>query len=73
VLAGLVGIALGWLGVRLSARAVGSGQVMQAAPLLHFGRVVVVFVALVGVGLATAVLPALRAMRTHPAVALRAT
>jgi putative ABC transport system permease protein len=73
VLAGLIGVAIGWFVVQLSASAIGTGQTMQAAPLLRPSRVVVVFTTLVGVGLATAVLPALRAMRIDPAVARRAT
>jgi putative ABC transport system permease protein len=72
VLAGLVGVTIGWIGVEASAAAIGD-QLMRGAPLLRPQRVVVVFVTLVGVGLATAVLPALRAMRIDPAVALRAT
>jgi putative ABC transport system permease protein len=73
ILAGTLGVTLGWLAVEASASAVGSGQVMQAAPLLRPERVIVVLATLVGVGLSSAVLPALRAMRIDPAVALRAT
>jgi putative ABC transport system permease protein len=73
VFAGLLGVTIGWILVEITANAVGSGQTMQASPVLYPGRVVLVFVTLVGVGLATAVLPALRAMRIDPAIALRAT
>jgi putative ABC transport system permease protein len=73
VFAGLLGVTIGWILVELSANAIGSGQTMQASPVLHPERVILVFATLVGVGLATAVLPALRAVRIDPAIALRAT
>ncbi len=73
VLAGGAGIALGWLFVELSARAVAPGQTMQASPVLEPARVAVIFGTLVMVALASAVLPALRAVRTDAASALRAT
>lgn len=73
VLAGAVGIGIAWLFVGLSARAVAPGQTMQAAPVLEPGRVAVIFATLVVVALASAVLPALRAIRTDAASALRAT
>lgn len=72
VLAGLVGVTIGWILVELSANAIGSGQTMQASPVLYPERVAVVFLTLVAVGIATAMLPALRAMRIDPAIALRA-
>ncbi|MEW6270257.1 MAG: ABC transporter permease [Thermodesulfobacteriota bacterium] len=72
-LAGLVGVLLAWLGVELSARGIAPGQTMQGPPLLAARRVVVILVTLIGVALASAVLPALRAIRTDPASALRAT
>jgi putative ABC transport system permease protein len=73
VLAGLLGVAIAWLGVELSARGIAPGQTMRAVPQLEPSRVVVIFATLVGVALASAVLPALRAIRTDPASALRAT
>lgn len=72
VLAGSLGVLIGWLGVTLSARGIAAGQTMQAVPLLDPWRVAVIFATLVGVALASAVLPALRAIRTDPASALRA-
>ncbi len=71
LVAGGVGALVGWAGVRLSAAAIGAGTLMQAPPLLRPGRVAVILVTLVGVGLAAAVLPALRAARVEPAVSLR--
>jgi len=73
VLAGAVGIAIAWLGVELSARGIAAGQTMQAVPTLEPRRVAVILATLVAVALASAVLPALRAIRTDPAYALRAT
>ena len=73
VLAGLLGVGLGWLAVAASASAVTGTETLRAAPLLQPGRVFLVFAMLVGVGLVTSLLPALRAMRIDPAVALRAT
>ncbi len=73
VLAGAVGILIAWGGVALSARGIAAGQTMQAQPDLSLARVAVIFATLVVVALASAVLPALRAIRTDPASALRAT
>jgi ABC-type antimicrobial peptide transport system permease subunit len=72
-LAGALGIALGWLAVLGSARAIGTGAMLRAAPMLLPERVVVIFLTLNGVAVLSGILPALRAMRTDPAVALRAT
>ena len=71
--AGALGIALGWLAVLGSAHAIGAGTTLRAAPVLRVERVVVVFLTLLGVAVLSGLLPALRAMRTDPAVALRAT
>jgi len=73
VVAGLVGVLIGGLGIVLSARAVEAGQTMQAMPLLEPRRVLTILATLIGVALLSAVLPALRAIRTDPASALRAT
>ena len=71
--AGAVGVLLGWLGVAFSASRIAVGQTMQAVPVLEPGRVVVILATLIGVALFSALLPALRAIRTDPAAALRAT
>lgn len=73
VAAGLVGALLGCLAVGASAAAVEAGSLMQAPPLLRAGAVLWIVSTLVGTGLAAGLLPALRAMRIDPAVALRAT
>lgn len=72
VVSGALGIAVGWLGVTASAASIGEST-MQSAPVLHASRVLVVFAILVATGVASAILPALRAMRVDPAIALRAT
>ena len=71
VLAGAAGVVLGVLAVHASAASIGAGTSMQAPPLLRPGAVVSVFFTLVAVGLASGMLPALRASRIDPAVALR--
>jgi len=72
-LAGLAGVLLAWLGIELSARGIAPGQTMQAQPVLELRRVALIVATLIGVALVSAVLPALRAIRTDPASALRAT
>ena len=73
LVAGGLGVLLAWLGVTLSARGIAPGQTMQAVPMLELHRVVTTLATLVGVALLSALLPALRAIRTDPAAALRAT
>jgi putative ABC transport system permease protein len=73
VVAGLAGIGIGWLGVQASTAAMGTGSTLQAVPLVRPAAMVSIFFTLVGVALVTGILPALRAMRIDPAVALRAT
>jgi putative ABC transport system permease protein len=71
--AGAVGVVIGWLGVAFSASRIAVGQTMQAVPVLEPRRVAVILATLLGVALLSALLPALRAIRTDPAAALRAT
>lgn len=73
MVAGGLGVAVAWLGVALSARGIAPGQTMRAVPVLELQRVSTTLATLVGVALLSAVLPALRAIRTDPAAALRAT
>jgi len=73
LVAGLIGVLLAWVGVELSALGVAPGHTMQAAPVLAIRRVLVVVTTLIVVALLSALLPALRATRTEPATALRAT
>jgi putative ABC transport system permease protein len=73
MVAGCLGVLVAWLGVTLSARGIAPGQTMQAVPVLELRRVVTTLATLVGVALLSAVLPAVRAIRTDPAAALRAT
>lgn len=73
IAAGIAGVILGALGVAAMTYAVGEASVVSAPPLLLPGRVVLVLVTLVGIGLAAGLLPAGRAARVDPAVSLRAT
>lgn len=72
LVSGVVGALLGALGVQASAAAIGTGSTLQAPPELRPVAVASVLATLVLTGLAAGILPALRAMRTDPAVALRA-
>jgi putative ABC transport system permease protein len=73
VAAGTIGAAVGAAGVYVMASIIGEGSVMNAPPLLLPGRIVLVFVTLVGIGIGAGLLPAARASRIDPAVSLRAT
>jgi putative ABC transport system permease protein len=72
VTAGTIGAGLGVLGVLAMARVIGEGSLVNAPPLLLPGRVALVMVTLVGIGIAAGILPAARASRIDPAVSLRA-
>lgn len=73
LISGFMGIVLGWMCVQIAAAAIGSASSMQAAPVLHAQAVALATGTLVVAGLVAGVLPAARAIRIDPAVALRAT
>jgi putative ABC transport system permease protein len=70
--AGLIGALLGWLAVRASGAAIPEGSTMVSTPVLLPESVVLIALTLMGVGIASGILPALRASRTDPAISLRA-
>jgi putative ABC transport system permease protein len=71
VAAGLLGALAGWLAVHALAAAVGAGSMMNAPPVLRPGAVALVLATLIGVAIASGILPAVRASRIDPAVSLR--
>ncbi len=73
LLAGVAGALLGALAVAVMAALVGEGSVMNAPPELRPATVAAVAVTLALVGVTAGVLPAVRASRIEPAIALRAT
>jgi putative ABC transport system permease protein len=73
IAAGLVGGFLGVLGVRLTSAAMGEGSRMAAKPVLEGGAFVLIFFTLSIVAVISGLLPAMRASRIDPALALRST
>ena len=70
---GAIGLLLGIGAVRLAAAAVVEGSMFTHVPLIVPATLIKLTLTLVGVGIVAGVLPAVRAARTEPAVALRAT
>jgi len=68
VLSGVLGAGLGCLAVVLSAARLGPDSTLAVAPLLRIDSLVLVWLTLVGVGLFSGILPAIRAARIDPAV-----
>ena len=73
LVAGGLGGLLGAVFVRLAKRAVQAGAVMQAAPELRVSTMVTTVLLLAAIGAVAGLVPARRASRIDPAVALRST
>ena len=71
--AGLLGAFLCWLAVVVTTLSLSEAPAIVARPLLEPSALLLIFGTLVGTGLVSGVLPALRASRIDPAISLRAT
>ncbi len=72
LISGALGALLGWGVVELQTAAVPAGADFVHVPILGAGTLVMLTLTMVSVGVAAGVLPAMRAARVDPAVALRA-
>ena len=73
VASGSVGALLGWLLVTLSRSSLAGKSTLTPTPELLPGALVTVALTMIGVGVLSGILPAIRASRIEPAVSLRAT